>query len=117
MKKYNIIVVDPPWKVKKIQNVMKNLKHTIVARDKTTGIVRNFVFETVDDTIFVTENTVSIRSLDYAVKVKLLDRFYDLYKKGRKEQGIAQNYVDFFQARHFLLNEVEKAYEADRSTQ
>ncbi len=55
---------------------MKNLKHTIVARDKTTGIVRNFVFETVDDTIFVTENTVSSRSLDYAVKVKLLDRFY-----------------------------------------
>lgn len=44
----------------------------------------------------------------YAVEVKLLARFYDLYEQGRKS-GAPQNFIDFFEAQHYLLIEVEKA--------
>lgn len=44
----------------------------------------------------------------YAVEVKLLDRFYDLYEAGKKD-GAPQNYISYFEARTFLLTEVEKA--------
>lgn len=44
----------------------------------------------------------------YAVESKLLDRFFELYKAGR-EDGVEVNLIDYFAARHFLLDEVEKA--------
>jgi hypothetical protein len=44
---------------------------------------------------------------------KLLDSFYDLYSKGRKEENAPLNYIDFFQARHFLLMQVLEATEKE----
>lgn len=44
----------------------------------------------------------------YSVSVKLLKRFFKLYEQGRKN-GAPQSYIDYFQAEHFVLTEVEKA--------
>lgn len=56
------------------------------------------------------ENWIEIDSGErYVQYVKLLDRFYSLYKKGR-DAGAPSGYIDFFQAEHFLLLEVEKAF-------
>lgn len=35
-----------------------------------------------------------------------LDRFYDLYEKGRK-QGHPQNFIGYFESRAFLLDELD----------
>lgn len=40
------------------------------------------------------------------------DRFYSLYKKGRKEEKAPISYIDYFKARHFLFKEVNKAKDA-----
>lgn len=39
---------------------------------------------------------------------KSLDRFYALYREGRKNEKAPISYIDYFKARHFLLNEIEK---------
>lgn len=46
----------------------------------------------------------------YAVEVKLMDRFYELYEEGKKK-GVPRGYLEFFAIQHFVLVEVEKALE------
>ena len=39
---------------------------------------------------------------------EILCKFFDLYKKGRKN-GAPVNFIDFYEARSFLLEEIDKA--------
>lgn len=45
---------------------------------------------------------------EYAVEVKLLKRFYELYEEGKKK-GTPQGFIEYFSASHFLITEVQKA--------
>lgn len=44
-------------------------------------------------------------------KETFLNRFYNLYENGRKQKKAPQNYIDYFEARNFLFNEVSQAEE------
>lgn len=58
-------------------------------------------------------NNEHITEHQYAVKTKLLQRFYELYEQGRKN-GAPQNYIDFFKAENYVLVEVEKALNSQK---
>jgi mannose/fructose/N-acetylgalactosamine-specific phosphotransferase system component IID len=61
---------------------------------------------------FETPSSVeSEKEHEYAVRVKLLPRLFDIYTKDRKEKNTPQSYIDFFKAEHYVLTEVEKARE------
>ena len=42
-----------------------------------------------------------------------IDRFYKLYKKGRRANA-PQSFIDYFEASHFLLKEIDKALSQQR---
>lgn len=49
-----------------------------------------------------------IENFKYAVEVKLLKRFYQLYEEGKKK-GTPSGFIEYFSASHFLINEIQKA--------
>ena len=40
---------------------------------------------------------------------KPLDSFYKLYRKGRTEKKVPVGYIDYFEARKFLLDKIQSA--------
>lgn len=44
-------------------------------------------------------------------KLKELDKFYDLYLDGRLQHKAPHSYIDYFKARKFLLDEIDKIRE------
>lgn len=99
----------------------KECKHKFIDADKCKGC--NEVFEDIwkapqeekgcehDSGIFGKKHCGICQNTPQKKDTSWLERFYNLYEYGRKKEKAPQNFIDYFKARGFLYEEIQKTKE------